>query len=170
MSCPVTDSAWRQATLPVSMGGLGLRSAFEHAPAAYLSSLHQTKDIVNDLLANFSFRLDLEASLSFFRDAVSSLPPSSLSMLDDANGDFSQKNLSHLIDWQVLSSLMQDAHLRGDQRSSARLLSLGLPQAGAFLNAIPNPTFGPSIIPENFRIGLCLVFSFQTVVIASPRQ
>ena len=34
------DSAWEQATLPVGLGGLGIRSAVDVAPSAYLSSAH----------------------------------------------------------------------------------------------------------------------------------
>ena len=151
----LTDSAWTQATLPVSMGGLGLRSAYEHSPAAYLSSLVQTKEIVDSLLGDFAFRQDLDASLSLFRSSVTSLPPSSIASLDPANGDFSQKHLSYLIDSDILTYQLKDAQAKGDSRTSARLLSLGLPQAGAFLNAIPNPNFGLSLIPENFRISIC---------------
>ena len=151
---PLTDSAWAQATLPVSMGGLGLKSAVAHAPAAYLSSLVQSKDVVDKLLPSFSHRHDLDASLSIFRAAVTSLPPSALEKLDFVDGDFSQKNLSHLIDSDILSSLLKDAAANLDRRTAARLLSLGLPQAGAFLNAIPNPTFGLSINPELFRTSL----------------
>jgi hypothetical protein len=34
ISVPVDNSQWKQAQLPVSVGGLGLRSAWDHAPAA----------------------------------------------------------------------------------------------------------------------------------------
>ncbi|CAE7231929.1 unnamed protein product [Symbiodinium natans] len=34
----LTDRAWQQATLRVAAGGLGLRSAAKHAPAAYIAS------------------------------------------------------------------------------------------------------------------------------------
>ena len=56
LSTSLTHSARLQASLPVSMGGLGLRSASSHASAAYLSSLAQTKPIVDQILMSFPFR------------------------------------------------------------------------------------------------------------------
>ena len=34
-----SDTAWRQAILGLSKGGLGLRSLYQHAPAAYIASI-----------------------------------------------------------------------------------------------------------------------------------
>ena len=34
-----SDAAWRQAILGLSKGGLGLRSLYQHAPAAYIASI-----------------------------------------------------------------------------------------------------------------------------------
>ena len=36
---PIVDRVWRQAKLPVAMGGLGLRGAEDHTPAAYAASI-----------------------------------------------------------------------------------------------------------------------------------
>ena len=38
LGTPLTDLQWRQAVLPVSLGGLGSRAASDHATAAYLVS------------------------------------------------------------------------------------------------------------------------------------
>ena len=139
--------------MPVSVGGLGLRSASTHAAAAYLSSLVHTRSTVDQILINFPDRHDLDLPLSVFRAAASSLPPQVVAdlMLIPNSGDFSQKHLSYLIDANLQSALLKDVQDVDDKRSSARLLSLTLPQAGAFLNAIPNPSFGLSILPENFH-------------------
>ncbi len=48
--CPLSDWAWKKATLPCSMGGLNLRSASLHAPAAYISSLDQSLHLVESIL------------------------------------------------------------------------------------------------------------------------
>ena len=40
---PLSDDDWRVASIGVSNGGLGARSASEHAQAAYISSLAQTQ-------------------------------------------------------------------------------------------------------------------------------
>ena len=46
---PLTDSQWTQASLPVSMGGLGLRCAEVHAPGAYLMSVTSSDQIIRDI-------------------------------------------------------------------------------------------------------------------------
>ena len=154
LASSISSFAWRQATLPVSLGGLGLRSASSHSAAAYLSSLVQTKPLVDEILMSFPSRHDLDFPLTIFCTAAGSLPPTVTASLDPDTGDFSQKHLSYLIDSSIHSTLLKEVQTAGDRRSSARLLSLTLPQAGAFLNAIPNPIFGLSILPENFRISL----------------
>ena len=154
LGASLTPHAWRQASLPVSLGGLGLRSASSHATAAYLSSLVQTKPMVDSILKAFPHRHDLDLPLTVFRTAAGAINSSALAALSIDSGDFSQKHLSHLIDTNLQSSLFQESEAIGDRRFAARLHSLTLPQAGAFLNAIPNPTFGLSILPENFRISL----------------
>ena len=44
------DKAWTQASLPVKFGGLGVRSAVEVAPSAYLASLRVTSVLVEAML------------------------------------------------------------------------------------------------------------------------
>ena len=50
------DRAWKQASLPVKLGGLGVHSAVEVAPSAYLTSLHATSALVEAILpVTFTF-------------------------------------------------------------------------------------------------------------------
>ena len=42
---PLTAEAWSQASLSVSLGGLGLRQASRHAPAAYLASIMTVRNL-----------------------------------------------------------------------------------------------------------------------------
>ena len=46
------DDAWRQARLPVRLGGLGIRTAEHLAPSAFLASHHATEGLVTRILAN----------------------------------------------------------------------------------------------------------------------
>ena len=153
LGCSLDAPAWHQASLPVSMGSFGLRSASANASAAYLSSVIGSKPIVDEILQNCLHRNPLDTPLSIFRTAAGSLPPAVLEDLaNPSTGDFSQKRLSYLVDSHIHSSLLKDFQTAQDHRSSARLLSCALPMSGAFLNAIPSHVFGLSIIPENFRI------------------
>ena len=44
------DWAWLKANLPCSLGGLSLRSAVLHAPAAYIRSITESIDLVSKIL------------------------------------------------------------------------------------------------------------------------
>ena len=44
------DPAWTQATLPIGVGGLGIRSAVQLAPSALLASAAATHDLVCQIL------------------------------------------------------------------------------------------------------------------------
>ena len=47
----VSDNrAWKQASLPVKLGGLGVQSTVEVAPSAYFASLHATSALVKVIL------------------------------------------------------------------------------------------------------------------------
>ena len=50
MGVPLTEQQWLQTTLPVSMGGLGLRSAEGHAPAAFAASYLSSQPLLRCLL------------------------------------------------------------------------------------------------------------------------
>ena len=48
----INDVQWSQATLPVKVGELGLRSPMKIASSSFLSSLSSTLRLQNDLLCN----------------------------------------------------------------------------------------------------------------------
>ena len=50
LGVPLGNTQWEQAQLPVSLGGLGLRSAEEHAPAAFAKSVLASKDLKERIL------------------------------------------------------------------------------------------------------------------------
>ena len=54
-NCALSDQAWLQATLPVTRGGLGIRSVVRLAPSAFLASAATTFDLQAQLLlTNFT--------------------------------------------------------------------------------------------------------------------
>ena len=50
LGSPLTDEQWEQASLPVATGGLGLRSAVDHAPTAHAVSLLAAQPLLDGLL------------------------------------------------------------------------------------------------------------------------
>ena len=47
-----SSAAWLQASLPISLGGLGIRSAVEVAPSAFLASAHSSSALVQSILSS----------------------------------------------------------------------------------------------------------------------
>ena len=47
---PLSDWAWEKATLPTSLGGVGLRSASFHCPVAFLCSFAASLNLVQNIL------------------------------------------------------------------------------------------------------------------------
>ena len=148
----LTDDSWRIASLGVANGGLGIRSAAEHAPAAYISSLGQTQALCTLVWPAFDeydldgglLRSEVESSLSsaFLPSAgiyASSVSPSQKSL----SAKIEAKVCHHLLDTQV-----------NDRHRVAHLSLNRLPGAGAWLFAlpdsleshIPSPLFKVSIL------------------------
>ena len=65
---PLSDWAWLKASLPSNRGGLNIRRASLHAPAAFLGSLQQTSSLVERILGHLpdpSLHLQLELRGNF---------------------------------------------------------------------------------------------------------
>ena len=75
LGTPSTDLQWAQAKLPVSQGGLGLRAAEDHAPAAYSTSFLAAQPLAKDLLQA------AEEAMS------TALPPALLDLLSSKQGE-----------------------------------------------------------------------------------
>eukprot|EP00666_Eupelagonemidae_sp_cell4sb_P003260 gene3260-biopygen28230 len=142
----------RQATLGIRFAGLGLRSAADHAAAAFLASRSASHSLCRDI--DPAFVWDVAQAGSPAARAMLSvnarLPEServspSVSLLK-------QQLLSQALDKVTLADLMDPARTREARRAQLRL-SLE-PNAGAWLHAVPNPNFGNQVAPSFFRVML----------------
>ena len=128
------------------MGGLNLRSAHLHAPAAFISSLNQCNSLILDLpVAHSHMSSSIVPAL-----ALAAEMPEWLS-IEDIDVPLVQKNLSHKIDEVSYNSLVASAP---DLRSRALALSTAIPHAGDWLNVVPSQTLGLHLHDREFR--LCL--------------
>ena len=59
-----TDSQWAQASLPVSLGGLGVRSVSTLAPSAFLASAAGTRTLQDRLLSNIAYSDSVDAEVN----------------------------------------------------------------------------------------------------------
>jgi hypothetical protein len=150
------------------MGGLGLRLAQDHAPAAYCTSLLTAKPLVDNLLGK------TVPEASPVSSQVQGLPQATLQLLAWKQGEEEVTAESLMNVTQKAASLKIDLHNRQllsdlftrerDVRETARLASVGLPHAGDFLNAVPNPSLGLHLRPQEliavvrYRLG-CPIFT-----------
>ena len=160
LGSPLSSEQWLQSKLPVSLGGLGLRSAVDHAAASHVASLLTSETHVRRLMRN-----------SEEEQTIFSLPQSALDDLTARQGEQAttgtvwgqtQKMLSKRIDSHNLLHLKSQLV---DERERARLESLGLPYAGAWLVAPPIRALGLHLQPEEFvmatklRLGIAMFSS-----------
>ena len=144
---PLTAEAWAQATLGTSVGGLGLRLAWLHAPAAYIASLAGTAsacvglDPAYDPASNSAYL----AAVTTHNQNVS--PHDHLSV--PVHPHTRQRQLSQALDRAVVSRMLTPEPGRVAARAHLKLLEL--PGAGAWLHAPPSEALGLHVEPRLFR-------------------
>jgi hypothetical protein len=102
----MSERNWMLAQLGIVHGGLGLRDASLHAPAAYVASVLGTRELCKSIDPRFDIEdtaggLGLQAAQSQLRASV--LPGASIGFTAKA----SQKSLSKLVDAAAKDSLLQ---------------------------------------------------------------
>ncbi len=146
MSSPITDWSWQKASLPSNRGGLNLRSAVLHAPAAFISSAASTKTLVERIL-NRPTNLD-----TYLEKAVSALSSSSSHPewlnLDDIDIPLRQRHLSCAIDEAMYQNLLDTSP---STRARALANSSALPHAGDWLNGVPSDVLGLHMQDKEFN-------------------
>ena len=143
---PLPDWAWKKASLPSSLGGLNLRSATLHAPAAFISSLDQSKLLVARILGHPTTpSVHLTKVLPDLADAAGMADWVSM---DEIDVPLRQRTLSRKIDEACYQNLLNSAP---DARSCALARSTAIPHAGDWLNVIPSPSLGLHLHDREFR-------------------
>ena len=155
LGTPIGERTWQQAKLPVAMGGMGLRGAQDHAPAAHAASVLSSQLLVQDLVGprdgdSLALSNELLAALSEAQGEVASI--------GDLAG-LTQRMLSVKVDQQQLC-LLEEQVAEDETREKARLASLSLPHSGDWLNCAPMRALGLHLRPPEFilaakyRLGL----------------
>ena len=130
---PLPEWCWLKAALPFSMGGLGLRWALFHAPAAYVGSLKQSHSLISSILGH------PPATFSFLPGCISALSKAAKRpewlFLQDVDVPIHQRALSKSIGLASNEILLDSAH---DSPSRVLTLSSSIPHAGDWLSVIPS--------------------------------
>ena len=120
------DFAWTQATLPISLGGLGLRSAVLHAAGAYLSSVSRSARLDG---------WDASSACGWNEARADWLRHANLTALPDV---VSQHVLSLACDKQTLLSCLSKADALAKPLDMARLRAVSAEGAGLWLGVLPS--------------------------------
>ena len=141
------ENQWKQASLPVQHGGLGLRSITQLSLPCHISSMHQTLPLTRKILNS----PDLQpTSLTEAESQFLSMYPGSQAPSEDKAS--SQRQWDELANNKEFSNLINSAN----QVHSARLLAAASPHTGAWLQALPSSALGLHLDRETIRINVAL--------------
>ena len=131
-----SDASWAQASLPVRMGGLGIRSAVLLASSCFLSSAAASRDLVVHILPGYLS----QSPLLFVDQALSAWSSVHPDLWQPSGVDrFVQRA------WDAPGLLATfDSLLCGtpNDKVRGRLLTVSSPEADAWLNATPVTSLG----------------------------
>jgi len=149
LNVQLADNAWLQASLPVSAGGLGVRTVDQIVLPAFLSSLIGCTDLCQKLLPT---RLQQVIGVhdpafidacELWKTKTTATPPF----------DYRQKKWDMPLVEAASSLLLTTAP---NQAAVARLTAVSAPHAGAFLHAIPITAIGTRMSNKSLRIAIAL--------------
>ena len=143
-------SAWSQATLPVAYGGIGVRSAVQLAPSAFLASAAGSTNLIHQILParmshSYSYPAVEDAKRVWKSSHDQSPPPSP--------ADVRQKAWDMPCVQSTYDILLDTAT---DPRARARLLAVAKKESGAWLNALPVSSLGLRMDDDIVRIAVGL--------------
>ena len=151
LNIDLSEKAWLQASLPVSWGGLGVRSAALLAPSAYLASAAGASALISTILplrllstvdesgkvALAAWRLQADPTMS---------PP-------DATQCVRQKAWDNPCCSQVATTLLNNV---SDSAERARLLASAEDKSGAWLMLLPISSIGLKLGDDAVRVAVGL--------------
>ena len=139
---------WRQATLPVSLGGLGVRMLTDVALPAHLASQVASADTIALISGSAANRVtEVTRCLIAQWERCTGLPPPEVSK------QRYQRDWDRAEAVSIGEKLLEDSTTEVDR---ARLRAASQPHSGAWLNAFPSACVGTLLDPDTLRTAVAL--------------
>ena len=152
----MTDSVWKQATLPTSIGGLGIRRTEDIALPAFLASLFSVRNLIEQILPS----TDVMSCLSPLVDAWKL---KSLTEVPEASLQGTQKAWDRPIAEGVFRNITERVGHEKDDSNQARLPALSSKESGGWLQWLPASSLGTLLNDDTLRISVALVWERRFV-------
>ena len=147
----LSDWSWLKASLPISLGGLGVRRASLFSSAAFIGSLDQSKELVSDILG---YTPPISVHLApTLEDLASASGRDDWSTLERVDIPLRQRALSRVVNQACFDLVVNNAP---NVRTKALALSSVISHAGDWLHVVPSNTLGLHLHDWEFR--LCLQY------------
>ena len=176
------DASWQQATLPMRMGGLGLRQTATTSAAAFLGSCQTSLELSTRLLVQnkkLTTHVLVPTSPMFVESPCTpiSIPGEENALVRyrqvlasygaDGHPNNSSGESQRVLQRQLYDALLSNLKDTSSLRDKARLNTESSVHAAAWLRAIPNVKLGLSMAPHEITVALKL---WLGIPIISPLQ
>ena len=151
LCCSFTNSEWTLASLSTKMGGLGLRSAVQHSPAAFFSSQAACQELGSKIDPNYTWNPRCEQSDSHvaLRDFNNRVSPGKQLQPDEAMRP-RQQDLSKEIDSYTMSNIKEEK--RNNTFYMAHLNHTSASGASSWLHSVPSKALRTHIDGQLYTI------------------
>lgn len=142
LNIQLPEQAWQQASLPIKLGGIGVRKPSDLVTSTYISSFKTVNELANLDDSYFKQALEIWSLQSSNRQ-----PPQSNK----------QKEWDSIIAQSRLTQLIESA----TPSERCRLVSASDPYSGDWLQCLPNRQMGLHMQDDDFRCSLCFRLGLQ---------
>lgn len=142
------EKIWSQATLPIKLGGIGIRDVSKLAPSCFISSIFSTAFLQSQVLSNYTPSTDNELDDALQQWQLLANTAETPASVDKKH----QRAWDNTMCKQMLESLISTS----TTKDKARLVSASSDSAGDWLQCIPSANLGLRLSTQQFHVACSL--------------
>ena len=144
LNCEFSIHTWKQVSLPVKLGGLGVKHGMTSAIPCFIASYHSVLPLIHQLIPEDITDCALPQAIQAYETEFGSIPT------ENPN---SQKS------WEtpIFNQIVKDLTIHySTPLEKARILAVQQEEAGLWLQAFPSPQIGTHMDDRSFQIAVAL--------------